>query len=88
MRLRTFVVDANNADPIGDEPIYFNGKAVGWVTSGGYAHASGVSVAMGYVSAEHAKENDGWEVEVIGIRLKATMQPKSLFDPQGSRMRG
>ena len=88
MRLCTFVVDAKNADPIGDEPIYLDGKAIGWVTSGGYAHASGVSVAMGYVPAEHINEKDNWEVEVIGTRLKATMQSIPLFDPQGSRMRG
>ena len=88
VRLRTFIVDADNADPIGDEPIYLNGKAVGWVTSGGYAHSSGVSVAIGYIPAGHSNEHDGWEIEIIGKRRKATMQQKPLFDPQGSRMRG
>ncbi len=88
MRLRTFIVDANNSDPIGDEPIYFEGKAVGWVTSGGYAHASGVSVAMGYVPRELAPEPEGWEIEIIGERRTAKLQFKPLFDPDGVRMRG
>ena len=88
MRLCTFVIDAKNADAIGDEPIFFNGEAKGWVTSGGYAHGSGVSVAMGYVPLEIADEGTGWEVEIIGNRCKATPQTSPLFDPENSKMRG
>ena len=33
-RLVTFVVDAGDADTIGDEPVWHDGKVVGWVTSG------------------------------------------------------
>ena len=39
------------ADVIGDEPIWHDGDVVGWVTSGAYAHHSGVSLAFGYVPA-------------------------------------
>ena len=88
MRLRTFVVDAIDADVIGDEPIAHKGAVVGWVTSGGYAHASGVSVAMGYVPKEIADEMDGWEIELLGEQLSAKLQPQPLFDANGSRMRG
>ena len=49
MRLRSFIIEAKDADVIGDEPIALDGDVCGWVTSGGYAHGSGVSVAMGYV---------------------------------------
>ncbi len=57
LRLRTFIIEAKDADVIGDEPIYLNGEVRGWVTSGGYAHASGVSVAIGYVPKEIADES-------------------------------
>jgi dimethylglycine dehydrogenase len=87
LRLCTFIVDATNADVIGDEPIYFNGEVRGWVTSGGYAHASGVSVAMGYVPKEIAGEMDGWSVELLGTILPARLQPQPLFDANGSKMR-
>ena len=40
LRLRAFIVDASDADVIGDEPIWFDGAVRGWVTSGGYAHNS------------------------------------------------
>jgi len=88
MRLRVFVVEAKDADVIGDEPIAHNGQVVGWVTSGGYAHASGKSMAMGYVPKEVADQMDGWEIELLGDQLKATLQPQPLFDANGSRMRG
>ena len=87
MRLRTFTVSATNADVIGDEPISHNGEVVGWVTSGGYAHGSAQSVAMGYVPKELADEMDGWEVELLGEQLKARLQPQALFDANASRMR-
>lgn len=86
-RLRSFVVEAVDADVIGDEPIWHNGAVRGWVTSGGYAHASGVSVAMGYVPAEIADQDSGWEIELLGSRLPARLQPQPLFDANGSSMR-
>jgi len=49
LRLCTFKVDAADADAIGDEPIWHDGKVVGWVTSGGYAHTKSASIALGYV---------------------------------------
>jgi dimethylglycine dehydrogenase len=87
MRLRTFILDAKDADVIGDEPISHSGEVCGWVTSGGYAHGSGVSVAMGYVPVALADKDEGWEIELLGERLGAKLQPQALFDSNGSRMR-
>ena len=87
LRLRTFIIDANDADVIGDEPIALNGEVVGWVTSGGYAHGSQASVAQGYVPKEVADEMEGWTIELLGEELKATLQPQPLFDANASRMR-
>lgn len=87
-RLSTFVVDAGDADVIGDEPIWRDGAVVGWVTSGGYAHASNASVALGYVPREMAETVEGWEIEILGERRAATLRPEPLFDANGGRMRG
>ena len=86
-RLRSFIIDAKDADVIGDEPISYQGAVCGWVTSGGYAHGSGVSVAMGYVPKEYADDEKGWSVEVLGDDIAATMQKQPLFDSNMSRMR-
>jgi len=73
---------------IGDEPIWFGGEVRGWVTSGGYAHNAKASVAMGYVPKEIADEADGFEIELLGKRHRARMQPAPLFDANYERMRG
>jgi dimethylglycine dehydrogenase len=88
LRLRAFVMDAVDADVIGDEAIWFGGEVRGWVTSGGYAHHSKASVAMGYVPKEIADESEGFEIELLGRRHKARMQPAPLFDANYKRMRG
>ena len=55
--LSYFEVDPDPDDPadvIGDEPIWHRTRrlaVVGWVTSGGYAHYTGKSLALGYVEA-------------------------------------
>ncbi|MDF1719105.1 MAG: FAD-dependent oxidoreductase [Minwuia sp.] len=88
LKLITLRVDAADADVIGDEPIWIDGKVQGWVTSGGFAHHSGASVAQGYVPAEFAASADmPFEVEIIGTRQKATLCIDPLFDPSGARMR-
>ncbi len=58
-RLVTFVVDATEADAIGDEPVWHDGKVVGWITSGGYGHCVGKSIALGYVPAAVAAASVG-----------------------------
>lgn len=73
---------------IGDEPIYLDGAVCGWVTSGGYAHAAGVSVAIGYVPKEVADVEEGWSVELLGALLPARLKRAPLHDPGGARMRG
>jgi len=87
-RLVSFAVDAADADVIGDEPIWHDGRVVGWVTSGGYAHWAESSVALGYVPAGLAQADAGFEIEILGQQRPAGLLPAPLFDPDGSRMRG
>ena len=88
LRLLSFVVDASNADVIGDEPISIDGDVVGWVTSGGYAHHSGVSVAQGYVPKDLADRDGAWSIEILGQHHDARPQRSPLFDANMERMRG
>ena len=84
-----FEVDANDADVMGDEPIWHNGQVIGWITSGGYAHFVGKSLAQGYVPAELAADTSegAFEIEILGERCKATILPEPPFDPKAERMR-
>ena len=87
LRLLSFVVEADEADVIGDEPISLNGDVVGWVTSGGFAHHSGVSVAQGYVPKDMADADGPWSIELLGRPLAARPQRVALFDANAERMR-
>ena len=89
----TFVVEPDPDDPadvIGDEPVWHGDEVVGWITSGGYGHHVGRSIALGYVPTPLADPSgpgaDAFEVEIIGRRRPARLQPEPLFDPSGGRM--
>ena len=87
LRLLSFEVDAADADAIGDEPIWHDGTVVGWVTSGGYGHTVGKSLALGYVPAELAQSTGQFEIEIIGERRAARRLDGAAVDAQGTRMR-
>ena len=87
LRLCTLVLDTDNCDVIGNEPISHNGQVIGWVTSGGFAHGAKASVALGYVPKELADKDTGWEVEILGKLYKARLQRQPLFDANGAAMR-
>jgi dimethylglycine dehydrogenase len=78
---------AEPADVLGDEPVWHNGEVVGWITSGGFAHYSGVSLALGYIPAALIAEDAGFEIEIIGRRRPASLRHEPVLDPAGERMR-
>ncbi len=89
-KLVVFKVDVDPdapADVIGDEPVWHDGQVVGWITSGGYAHYSQASLAMGYIPTELVDKKSGFEIEIIGKRRPVTILHEPILDPSGSRMR-
>jgi dimethylglycine dehydrogenase len=87
-RLSTFVVDAADADVWADEPIWRDSKVIGFVTSGGYAHYVGKSVALGFVPTEMIAEGAEFQIEILGELKPARLITQPLFDPDATRMRG
>ena len=90
-RLVAFVVEPDPDDPadvIGDEPVWHDGEVVGWITSGGYGHhVEAVDRARLRARRELATPDGpaarGFEIEIIGRRRPARLQPEPLFDPPG-----
>jgi dimethylglycine dehydrogenase len=64
-------------------------RVVGWVTSGGFAHTVGLSMAQGYLPAALAERDEAglFEVEILGVRRPARIALDPPFDPDGARMR-
>ena len=86
-RLCSFVVDAGDADVWADEPIWLDDEVQGFVTSGGFAHYVGKSVALGFVPTEQVVAGREVDIEILGERRPAYLITEPLFDPAGVRMR-
>jgi dimethylglycine dehydrogenase len=87
-RLVTMIVETQDIDVSNDEAILKDGECVGYVTSGGYAHTLGCSVALGYVPTALAGGNTELEVEINGEMYTASVVDRPLYDPEGGKMRG
>ncbi len=86
-RLVTLEIQASDADASGFEPVWLEGRRVGFVTSGGYGHCLGKSLALAYVEPALAKAGQALQVHVVGEPRAATVIEPSPHDPAGSRMR-
>ena len=85
-KLVTLVVDTP-IDVSLDETILVDGNAIGYISSGGYAHHVGKSMAMGYVATEHSTLGTTVQVEILGDFYSAEIQGSPLYDPAGKKMR-
>lgn len=87
-RLVSFVVEATDADVVAWEPIWLDGDVVGFCTSGGFSHYTGLSVAQGFLPADKVADGLAVEIEILGVKHKARVHLAPLFDADGARMRG
>lgn len=76
----------------GGEPVSLDGAVLGSVTSAGYAHTLGCTLALAYVPAVHAGVGtDGaasFAIEAFGRHHVAECGPRCRYDPTMSRLKG
>ena len=87
-QLVTLEIDAEGADASGYEPIWSDGKQVGFVTSGGFGHTVGKSLAMALLDQDQCTPGSELSVHVVGVERTARVIPPSPYDPAGKAMRG
>jgi dimethylglycine dehydrogenase len=80
-------VDSPERDPATNAPIYEGERVIGIVSSGGYGHTVGTSLALGYVPLDKTKAGSTVEVDVYGERRKAVVVPDAVYDPDNQRPR-
>ena len=61
---------------------------MGYLTSAGYGHTTGRTLALGYVRGDVVTSNAACDVEVIGRPVPARRLERPPVDPEGRRMRG
>jgi len=86
-RLVTMTVDAGDADARGDECIWKDNKIVGRVTSGGWGHRVGRSLALGYVDSSLSEPGTKVAVEILDQRKPATVVRTPYYDPENKKLR-
>jgi dimethylglycine dehydrogenase len=76
-----------DSDVAGGEPVFADGRAIGVTTSGGFGHATGASLGFAYVNHGYEQPGTRLEVELIGVRLPASVLPAPIYDPENRRLR-
>jgi dimethylglycine dehydrogenase len=80
--------EVGDADPLGNEPIFaHDGRIVGRATSGYYGHTISKSLAIGYVLPEYAAVGSELQMEILGLRRRATVLVESPFDPDNRELK-
>lgn len=93
LRKRLAILTLDDPEPIlwGSEPVFRNGVAVGYTTSGTYGHSLGRSVAMAYVRHAGGVTSEflstgRYEILLNGVRQAATFQARPPWDPDRRRI--
>ena len=76
-----------DADPLGNEPLYVDGKLAGRTTAGYYGHVLGKSLALGYIATAHSAVGTEIEIDILGQRKQATVLCESPLDPDNHKLR-
>ena len=87
-RFVTLTVDAQEHDAPYMSSLWHGGAIIGEVTSGGFGHRTGTSIALAMVRADLGAPGTVIEVEIFGQRCPGTVAPHpALWDPQNVRMK-
>ena len=91
-RLVQFLLEDPKPLLYGSEPIYRDGKYVGYLETGGYGHTLGGAVGLGFVENEEGVSTDfiksgSYEIEVASVRYPAKISLRPMYDPKSERPR-
>ncbi len=84
--LACLVIEADDTDAHGFEPIFAGGEPVAYVASGGYGHRTEKSIAFSYLPNELATPGTQLEVDLVGVRRPASVVEEPLYDPKSERL--
>ena len=86
-RLRCIVLDDPHAICLGGEPVRLGGVTAGRVTSGGYGHRVGCSIAFAYLPAAASEPGAAVAIDVFGDLVPGVVARDPLYDPEHARIR-
>ena len=87
-RLVLMTLEGTDIDAPYGSLILRDGAIVGFTTSAGFGHRTGLMLAQGYVKAELAAAGAQFDVRILGRICKATVLAKPPYDPENQKLRG
>ncbi len=81
------LLEDGSADAMYLSTVWKGDERIGFVTSGGYGHRIGKSIALATIRTDCTDEGAEVEVEVLGERRKAVVARDPLYDPENERLR-
>ena len=76
-----------DADALGNNPLYADGELIGRATSGNYGFRLEQSLALAMIRPEFAQEGAKMDIEILGQRYPAAVISESPWDPRNERLR-
>ena len=82
-----YEIEADRADALGNEPIYYKNERVGLTTSGSYGFRVNKSLAFAYVNSDLTKNDTKFLIDIQGKKVKAKIIEEPAFDPKNLRLK-
>jgi glycine cleavage system T protein len=86
-RLACLVLDEPRSVVLGSEPVRFEGRPLGRVTSGGYGYSLASSIAYAYLPSALVVPGTRVSIGVFGRDVGAEVRAEPLFDPGNEKVR-
>ena len=86
-KLSCMVLNDPSAIALGGEPLLDGERILGHVTSGGYGYTVRQSIIYGYLPVEYTTPGMQIEVQLFGIRYRATVTKEPLYDPKNEKIK-
>ena len=81
------VHDIKDADALGNNPIYLDGKVIGRATSGGYGHRIKKSLVLAMINPSLIKIGLKVKIDILGTKYDASIINESPYDPSNEKLR-
>jgi glycine cleavage system T protein len=86
-RLACLVLDEPRSVVLGSEPVRFQGRPLGRVTSGGFGYSLDASIAYAYLPVDLVQAGTRVSVGIFGRDVGAEVRAEPLFDPDNEKVR-
>ena len=81
------VHNVKDADALGNNPIYLDGKVIGRATSGGYGHRIKKSLVLAMINPSLIKIGLKLKIDILGTKYDASIINESPYDPSNEKLR-